>query len=61
MEDHVFSFRDLLLPAVAAGASSFLVSISWARYRKVTAPSHLMIKFLLVLSFLMGALSAVYR
>jgi hypothetical protein len=50
-----------LLPAIAAGASSYLVSLGWERFRKCSAPSGFMAGFLVVLSFIMGAICAYYR
>ena len=50
-----------LLPAIAAGSSSYLVSILWERFRTATAPNGTMAGFLSALSFVMGAISAYYR
>jgi len=50
-----------LLPAIAAGSSSYLVSILWERFRNATAPSGAMAGFLSALSFVMGAISSYYR
>jgi hypothetical protein len=50
-----------VLPAIAAGSSSYLVSLGWERFRIETAPSGLMAGFLATLSFIMGGISAYYR
>jgi zinc transporter ZupT len=50
-----------LMPAIAAGSSSYLVSLCWERLRIETAPSGLMAAFLSALSFIMGGISAYYR
>lgn len=50
-----------LMPAIAAGSSSYLVSLCWERFRSVTAPSGLMAGFLAALSFIMGGISAYFR
>ncbi len=50
-----------LLPAIAAGSSSYLVSLAWERVRISTAPNRLLSAFLSGLSFLMGAICAYYR
>ncbi|MBN2337003.1 MAG: hypothetical protein JXP48_00570 [Acidobacteria bacterium] len=50
-----------LLPAIAAGSSSYLVSLLWERVRPETAPERPLSAFLAALSFLMGALAAGYR
>ena len=57
----VFSLDIWLLPAIAAGSSSYLVCIIWERYRKHSAPTWMMSIFLSGLSFLMGAICAYYR
>lgn len=57
----LFSLDVWLLPAIAAAASSYLVSLAWERFRSVSAPSGLMSGFLSALSFLMGAICAYYR
>ena len=57
----IFSFDTWLLPAIAAGSSSYLVSLAWERFRTVSAPSGIMAAFLAGLSFLMGAICAEYR
>lgn len=57
----IFSIDIWLLPAIAAGSSSYLVCILWERYRKSTAPTWLMSIFLAALSFLMGAIFAYSR
>jgi hypothetical protein len=50
-----------LLPAIAAGSSSYLVCLIWERVKSRTAPDSLLESFLAVLSFLMGAVCAAYR
>jgi len=50
-----------LLPAIAAGSSSYLVCLAWERYRNQTAPNGKTEAFLAALSFIMGAISAYYR
>jgi hypothetical protein len=50
-----------LLPAIAAGSSSYLVSLIWERLRSETAPSGRMEFLLATLSFIMGAISSYYR
>ncbi len=50
-----------MLPAIAAGASSYLVSLGWEKFRRGSAPSGLMAGFLVGLSFIMGAICAYYR
>jgi hypothetical protein len=57
----IFSLDIWLLPAIAAGSSSYLVSLAWERLRRATAPSGLMAAFLASLSFVMGAISAYFR
>jgi hypothetical protein len=57
----IFALDVWLLPAIAAGSSSYLVSLVWERVRQPTAPSGLMAGFLASLSFVMGAISAYYR
>jgi hypothetical protein len=57
----IFSLDVWLLPAIASGSSSFLVSLAWERFRNQTAPSGRMGAFLATLSFIMGAISAYYR
>ena len=49
------------LPAIAAGASSYLVSLAWEKFRRGSAPSGQIAGFLAGLSFLMGAICAYYR
>ena len=49
------------MPAIAAGASSYLVSIGWEKFRRGSAPSGLIAGFLSGLSFIMGAICAYYR
>jgi hypothetical protein len=50
-----------LLPAIAAGAASYLVSLAWEKIRPHSAPPMPTEVFLASLSFLMGAVSAWYR
>ncbi len=50
-----------LLPAIAAGSSSFLVSLAWEKIRFSTSPGGPLAAFLSVLSFLMGGICAYYR
>ncbi len=57
----ILSLDTWLLPAIAAGSSSYLVCLVWEKFRTVTAPSGLMAAFLASLSFLMGAICAYYR
>jgi len=57
----IFSIEIWLLPAIAAGSSSYLICILWERFRKNSAPSWLLSVFLAALSFLMGAVYAYYR
>ena len=57
----IFSIDIWLLPAIAAGSSSYLICILWERYRRNSAPSWLLSVFLAALSFLMGAICAYYR
>jgi hypothetical protein len=57
----IFSIDTWLLPAIAAASSSYLVSLSWERFRKETAPNWRTEAILAALSFIMGAISAYYR
>jgi len=57
----VLSLDTWLLPAIAAGSSSYLVSLAWERFRTASAPSGTMAAFLAGLSFMMGAICAEYR
>ena len=57
----IFSLETWLLPAIAAGSSSYLVSLGWERFRKPSAPTGMMAGFLAALSFIMGAICAYYR
>lgn len=57
----IFSLDIWFLPAIAAGSSSYLVSLGWERFRTDTAPNHLTEAFLAGLSFIMGGISAYYR
>ena len=57
----IFLLDIWLLPAIAASSSSYLVCLVWERVRKSTAPDVLLEAFLAALSFLMGAICALYR
>ena len=57
----IFSLDIWLLPAIAAASSSYLVSLSWERFKNATAPTGLTSAFLAALSFIMGAISSYYR
>ena len=57
----IFAIDVWLLPAIAAGSSSYLVSLLWERFRNATAPSGITAGFLSALSFVMGAISAYFR
>ena len=57
----LFYLDTWLLPAIAASSSSYLICLAWEKVRPRTAPSGLMEAFLAALSFLMGAVCAVYR
>ena len=57
----IFSFDTWLLPAIASASSSYLVSLGWERFRPATAPNGFVAGFLVVLSFIMGAICAHYR
>ena len=50
-----------LLPAIAAGSSSYLVSLLWERLGPQTAPDRPLSARLAALSFLLGAITAGYR
>ncbi len=50
-----------LLPAIAAGSSSYLVCLLWEKFRSDTAPSGFLEGLLSFLSFIMGGASAHYR
>jgi glucan phosphoethanolaminetransferase (alkaline phosphatase superfamily) len=50
-----------LLPAIAAGASSYLVCLLWERLKNASAPNGILAGFLVSLSFFMGAVSAYFR
>lgn len=56
-----FSIDTWLLPAIASGASSYLVCLIWERYKTRSAPNGLLAGFLVGLSFIMGAVSAYVR
>ncbi len=57
----ILSLEIWLLPAIAAGSASYLVSLIWERLRPPTAPSGLLAVLLSILSFLMGGISSYYR
>jgi hypothetical protein len=57
----ILSLEIWVLPAIAAGASSYLVSLAWEKFRRVTAPTGPMAGFLAGLSCLMGAVCSYYR
>jgi Na+/proline symporter len=57
----ILSLEIWLLPAVAAGSSSYLVSLAWERIRASGAPTGLVAGFLASLSFVMGAICSLYR
>jgi hypothetical protein len=50
-----------LLPAIAAGSSSYLVCLLWEKFRAGTAPNGFLAGLLSFLSFIMGGASAHYR
>ena len=50
-----------LLPAISAGASSYLISLAWEHFKYKSAPNGIMAAFLSSLSFIMGGLSAQFR
>lgn len=56
-----FAIDIWFLPAIAAGASSYLVCLIWERYKHQSAPNGILAGFLVGLSFIMGALSAYIR
>jgi fucose 4-O-acetylase-like acetyltransferase len=57
----LLSIDTWLLPAIAAGASSYLVSLAWEKIRYETSPGGLLAILLAILSFLMGGICAYYR
>jgi hypothetical protein len=57
----ILSIDIWLLPGIAAASSSYLVSLSWEKFRKSTAPNWRTEAILAALSFFMGAISAYYR
>jgi hypothetical protein len=57
----LLSIDTWLLPAIAAGASSYLVSLVWEKIRYDTSPGGPLAILLAVLSFLMGGICAYYR
>lgn len=56
-----FAVDTWLLPAIASGSSSYLVSLVWEKIRMATAPSGTVAAFLSALSFLMGGIFAYAR
>ena len=50
-----------LLPAIAAGAASYLVCLTWEHCSNKSAPNGVLAGFLAGLSFIMGAVSAYFR
>lgn len=56
-----FAVDAWLLPAIASGSSSYLVSLVWERVSAATAPSGTVAAFLTALAFLMGGISAYLR
>ena len=50
-----------LLPAITAGASSYLISLAWEHFKYKSAPNGTLAAFLSSLSFIMGGLSAYFR
>jgi hypothetical protein len=57
----LFSIEIWLLPAIAAGSSSYLVCLTWEKCRPASAPNVPTEIFLAALSFLMGAICAYVR
>jgi hypothetical protein len=57
----IFSMENWLLPAIAAGSSSYLVCLIWEKLRRDSAPNATTEIFLAVLSFLMGGICAYLR
>ena len=57
----IFSIETWLLPAIAAGSSSYLVCLTWEKLRHDSAPNGATEIFLVVLSFLMGGVCAYFR
>ena len=56
-----FSIEIWVLPAISAGASSYLVCLLWEHYKYKSAPNGILAGFLVGLSFIMGAVSAYFR
>ncbi len=56
-----FALDAWLLPAIASGSSSYLVSLIWEKVRAASAPSGGIAAFLTALSFMMGGISAYLR
>lgn len=50
-----------LMPAIGAGAASYLVCLVWEHIRQKSAPNGVMAGFLVILSFIMGAFSSYFR
>ena len=50
-----------LMPAIGAGAASYLVCLVWEHIRYRSAPNGVLAGFLVSLSFMMGALSSYFR
>jgi hypothetical protein len=57
----IFSMETWLLPAIAAGSSSYLVCLLWERFRHNSAPNSMLAAYLSILSFLMGGIIAYCR
>ncbi len=57
----ILSLDVWLLPAIAAGSSSYLVCLIWERWKAATAPSGQIEVLLSSLSFIMGAFSSYFR
>ena len=57
----ILSLEIWVLPAIAAGASSYLVSLGWERFRRATAPTGPIAGFLASLSCMMGGVCSYYR
>ncbi|HSW40243.1 MAG TPA: hypothetical protein VLL97_12205 [Acidobacteriota bacterium] len=50
-----------LLPAIAAGSSSYMICLLWERIRRRSAPGWWLSIFLAIMSFLMGGICAFCR
>jgi len=57
----IFYINIWMLPAIAAGASSYLVCLIWERYKNKSAPNGALAGFLVSLSILMGAVCSYLR